>query len=274
MGANMKKKIMILSILIFISFFLSFSIVYCPNTKINTQQILLPTAIDFNNLYEYYSNLDRPVTNDYALYVMSPYDKYEISKIAENLSFEEIRDLDFIEYKEDMKRHGINEYPQYPIETIYLGTGDCEDKAILQCALLMAKGYDTTLIRVPDHITAGFYDNDSLVWLHPFENSGYSDNDITFHMVNDRPILTIEGDYSSNLLGHTFFTLFVSNYGSKTVTNCILSINDDYKSEFFTINSMETKRFYIKTFITNPKVITITSNNKVMIEHVLTGQTE
>lgn len=265
------KKTITLSVMIFISFLLLLSIFHSPNTQINKQQMLLPTSIDFNNLYEYYSNLDRPMTNDYALYVMSPFDKYEINKIAETLSFEEIRDLDFITYKSDMEVQGVMEYPQYPIETLFLGTGDCEDIAILQCALLMAKGYNTTLIRVTDHMTAGFYDNDSLVWLRSFENVGYSDDEITLHMVNNRPILTVTGDYSSSILGYRVFNLVVSNYGNSVATDCVLSINEDYNSELFTIGSFEKKQFHIKGFIGSPEVISVVSNDIVMVELVLTG---
>ncbi|MBA7616246.1 hypothetical protein ES703_23542 [subsurface metagenome] len=45
-----------------------------------------------------------------------------------------------INYVHDDASHGENEYWQLPAETLSLGTGDCEDYAILLCTLLRAYG--------------------------------------------------------------------------------------------------------------------------------------
>ena len=45
-----------------------------------------------------------------------------------------------VTYTEDFVAHGQDEYFQLPSETIALGTGDCEDFAILLCSLLRAYG--------------------------------------------------------------------------------------------------------------------------------------
>ncbi|MCQ2069628.1 MAG: InlB B-repeat-containing protein [archaeon] len=41
--------------------------------------------------------------------------------------------------------HGV-EYWKYPYETLFDGRGDCEDSAILYCALMKSMGYDTALL--------------------------------------------------------------------------------------------------------------------------------
>ncbi|MEM4202644.1 MAG: PKD domain-containing protein [Candidatus Methanomethylicaceae archaeon] len=53
-----------------------------------------------------------------------------------------------IKYKDDYEAHGISEYYQLPRETLALGTGDCEDFAILLCSLLRANGYDPSRVYV------------------------------------------------------------------------------------------------------------------------------
>ncbi len=56
--------------------------------------------------------------------------------------FEALRDWvsSHVSYRHDQDVHGVSEYWQYPSETLSLGTGDCEDFAILLCSLLRAYG--------------------------------------------------------------------------------------------------------------------------------------
>jgi len=45
------------------------------------------------------------------------------------------------------------EDPKFPIETLWEGGGDCEDKAILAAALLKALGYDVVFVTYPYYFT-------------------------------------------------------------------------------------------------------------------------
>lgn len=45
-----------------------------------------------------------------------------------------------VSYKSDQNVHGVRDYWQLPSETLQLGSGDCEDFAILLCSLLRANG--------------------------------------------------------------------------------------------------------------------------------------
>lgn len=70
---------------------------------------------------------------------------------------------DVIEYQYDSDTTGEDEYPRYPIETLYEGQGDCEDTCILMAALLKELGYEVGFLHVPGHVavalrTADNYD--------------------------------------------------------------------------------------------------------------------
>lgn len=71
------------------------------------------------------------------------------------LSF--VRSLD---YRTDMAAYGVEEYPQYPIETLVNGYGDCEDFAALYVSVMQALGRDAALLAMLDtpvggHMAAG-----------------------------------------------------------------------------------------------------------------------
>ena len=54
-----------------------------------------------------------------------------------------------------VSRGGEAEYLRYPAEMLVDGKGDSEDAAILMAGLLDALGYDTVLLRYPDHMALG-----------------------------------------------------------------------------------------------------------------------
>jgi hypothetical protein len=56
-----------------------------------------------------------------------------------------------IEYESD----GDEEWPKYPVESLYDGKGDCEDFAILGAAILKVMGYDVALLFLPGHAALG-----------------------------------------------------------------------------------------------------------------------
>ena len=60
-----------------------------------------------------------------------------------------------VEYTSDSVGTMISDYFQFPLETLYLRTGDCEDMAILTVAILKAMGYDAETIVCQNHTIAG-----------------------------------------------------------------------------------------------------------------------
>ncbi len=60
-----------------------------------------------------------------------------------------------ITYEYDSDIHGTEEYWQFPLETLFLNSGDCEDTSILFCAIASAMGYDSSMFLFSGHMAAG-----------------------------------------------------------------------------------------------------------------------
>lgn len=59
-----------------------------------------------------------------------------------------------MKYLTDLSTHGTDEYWNYPVETLDLMGGDCEDTSILTAALLRAAGFDSGIALLPGHAMA------------------------------------------------------------------------------------------------------------------------
>lgn len=60
-----------------------------------------------------------------------------------------------IEYASDEATAGHDEYWRYPVETLYEGAGDCEDKSFLFASIIEAMGYDAVILAFDDHMAVG-----------------------------------------------------------------------------------------------------------------------
>lgn len=66
-----------------------------------------------------------------------------------------------IKYMRDSELYGCRDWWATPMETLYLGRGDCEDKAVLLMSILEAMGIESALLDYPDHIDAAVRYDDS-----------------------------------------------------------------------------------------------------------------
>lgn len=67
---------------------------------------------------------------------------------------------DSITYESDSKNYGEQEWWTFPLETLYMGSGDCEDSSFLFCAIMneMTYGgerYDVAMFLMDGHMAAG-----------------------------------------------------------------------------------------------------------------------
>jgi len=89
---------------------------------------------------------------------------WEINSIVKKNSYNDTQKLSLaiafvrsLPYKYDNETTRYDEYPRYPIETLFIRGGDCEDTSILLSAILDRLEYDVALIVLPDaqHMAVG-----------------------------------------------------------------------------------------------------------------------
>ncbi|MDO8634856.1 MAG: transglutaminase family protein, partial [Dehalococcoidia bacterium] len=117
---------------------------------------------------------DRPRPPEWATWVdmaKDPKDDPYIDQLVREITdaalegrFTEVEKLNFVvafvqslPYTVDSVTTPYNEYPRYPIETLFDRGGDCEDTSILVAALLDRMGYDVALLGLKDakHMAVG-----------------------------------------------------------------------------------------------------------------------
>ena len=120
------------------------------------------------NMYQYYRNLPRYYrSSEYYNYVNDENNRQVVQNIV-NAMREIGKELNYddgdiareianfvqqcVEYQFDSDTTGQEDYPRYPIETIYERQGDCEDSSILLAALLKEYGYEVGFLRYPTHV--------------------------------------------------------------------------------------------------------------------------
>jgi len=202
--------------------------------------------------YDYFKSLARIPTDDYTVYVTNPADdiylnslveQFRAAKTANNLSEEQMINLvvafvQGIPYVEDKLGTGQEEYPKYPIETLYEQGGDCEDKSILMASLLEKLGYGAVLLVLPNHMAVGVkgssalpgtyitYQNQRYYYLET-TNSDWEIGDVPSEIVNSqakilplvpKSVLTHKWQSSGSLLNYRV-TVTVTNHGTAEARN-------------------------------------------------------
>ena len=140
-------------------------------------------------MYLYYRGLQRyyGVENMY-LYINDENNREIVRSIvaamrdvANRLSFDDAavaREIvkfvqDVIVYEYDSVSTGQEEYPRYPIETLYEKQGDCEDTSILMAALLKEWGYEVGLLHLPGHAAVAIRTSDNYNATDYYEINGH-----------------------------------------------------------------------------------------------------
>lgn len=80
---------------------------------------------------------------------------------------------DVIEYEYDDVSTGMEEYPRYPVETVYEKIGDCEDTSFLMASLLYEWGYEVGLLHLPGHLAVAIRTSDTYSGGSYYEYNGH-----------------------------------------------------------------------------------------------------
>jgi len=131
-----------------------------------TWEYSLNIPVEVVNLYK---SIDRNDIYGYSYYVTHESDDEYLSALANvfrntakkekltewdavNLAVSFVQSLKYIP---DDIGTGYDEYPKFPLETLYDEGGDCEDSSILLASLLRELGYGTVLVIVDNHMGVG-----------------------------------------------------------------------------------------------------------------------
>lgn len=122
--------------------------------------------------YEYYTNLKRPPTDNYSVYVTDSVDDPFISamaarflEVARQERYSPKQTVEFVvafvqslEYVTDDISKGFDQYARYSLETLVEQEGDCEDTSILLASILGEMDFGVVLVMLtgdPGHMAVG-----------------------------------------------------------------------------------------------------------------------
>lgn len=197
-------------------------------------------------LFSYYNNTSRVLLDDYSSYVFDVYDEQFLEVLVNQIesicnSKKKVDRIQFVasliqslDYKEDP---GLEDYPTYPIETIFSG-GDCEDLSILAASVLYGMDYNVSLLRLTNHMAVGVKLDDGIEY-NPYVDGYYflettSDSPVGFvpsqfksksglevYPISNRPLLTHKWSNGTLLrIGDNIkVTVIVSNLGVSKAEN-------------------------------------------------------
>jgi hypothetical protein len=89
-----------------------------------------------------------------------------VTKILNKLAFDDGLDrfykaglalsfVQYIQHRMDSETNGRVDYWSFPVETLYLHAGDCEDKSFLLASLFEKMGYDAIILIDTEHVMVG-----------------------------------------------------------------------------------------------------------------------
>jgi len=166
--------------------------------------------------YFNYHYKERPESwSDWIDMVNDPDDDFYISSMVQHINsaaysegFTESQKVDFViafvqslPYTVDSVTTDWNEYPRYPLETLFDRGGDCEDTSILVAALLDRMGYDVCLLLLShanhcavgislEGVSGSYYDHDGKQYYYlETTGEGWEIGDLPSSIIDSRAFI-------------------------------------------------------------------------------------
>lgn len=76
-------------------------------------------------------------------------------------------------YTSDSVTTPFDDFPKFPVETLYEGGGDCEDTTYLYVAIMRIWGYGAILVNPPSHLAAGALGNNLTGYYYEYNGGRY-----------------------------------------------------------------------------------------------------
>jgi len=216
-----------------------------------TQNIRVPSP-EF--LFDYYSDIERFTHEDYCVYAFDAYDDDYLDLFVDRLlsksgTTADVGKINYVAsfvqnlaYELDDETNSSYEYARFPVETLFNGKGDCEDKAILMSSIIDIMGYDVALFRFTNHMATGVKLDEGPTSYDPYIDDYYfletttkghlvgrvpseysSTYGVTVYPVSSRPLLIhnwkdgLVSIFTNTQIGDFVkATVFVKNYGKET----------------------------------------------------------
>lgn len=165
--------------------------------------------------YDYIYFSSKPRTYDYASYATDNADVTALTALAtalQNMAMENgltsaydvaafiTAFVQNIPYMDDYEYKGVNEYPKYPMETLFEQSGDCEDTAVLLAKLLKLLGYGAVLLVSDNHMAVG---------LQTSGNGNLSLNGISYYYIETTEAGWRVGEVPGDMLGETMSVIYI-----------------------------------------------------------------
>ncbi|MEM1581112.1 MAG: transglutaminase-like domain-containing protein [Candidatus Bathyarchaeia archaeon] len=129
-------------------------------TSLRLERYQLDLTIPLSLYVEFFERPRPTLRSDWVSMAKDPKDDHCINQVIQQINaiamrnkFTELEKVNFVAsfvqslpYTADSVSTSWNEYPRYPIETLFDRGGDCEDTSILTAALLDGMGYDVALL--------------------------------------------------------------------------------------------------------------------------------
>ncbi len=162
---------------------------------LSMERDLLRSSSVFNPSPVSFIEPDDPFVEKVAEHILSKTEGFsDLQKAEAVLSFVQSS----IAYTSDEKLYGTKEFWAFPVETLYLHRGDCEDTAILFCSISTAMDLESVLLDYDGHMAAGIREGGCYLFCETATDYLTPIGSSNIIRGGEEPAVCVPGDYSDS----------------------------------------------------------------------------